>query len=122
MAAPWSARRSPGATVDPTAVPWLLLVAASHTGIDGHLTPITSIQRLNTTGGKAPATGCDASQVGARADVPYTATYFFYRTKTRSTTSAAAARTGRRGPGFDELGRQAIAIDDGADLIAMVTW
>jgi len=75
------------ATVDTTAIPWLLLTAASHgaptDGEDsGLMTPITSIQRLSTEGGLAPSTGCDASTVGATADVPYTATYMFYRTRT----------------------------------------
>jgi Protein of unknown function (DUF3455) len=75
-----------GATVDATAIPWLLLTAASHgaptDGEDeGLMTPITSIQRLSTAAGLAPTTGCDATTVGATADVPYTATYMFYRTR-----------------------------------------
>jgi Protein of unknown function (DUF3455) len=75
------------ATVDTTAIPWLLLTAASHgaptDGEDsGLMTPITSVQRLSTEGGLAPSTGCDATTVGATADVPYTATYMFYRTRT----------------------------------------
>jgi hypothetical protein len=69
------------ATVDPASIPWLLLTAASHNDLDGRMTKITSIQRLETAGGNAPATGCDADHVGAAADVPYTATYFFYRTR-----------------------------------------
>jgi hypothetical protein len=68
-----------GATVDPTAIPWLLLGATSHGAIDGKMTDITSIQRLVTTGGLAPAGACTS---GDTADVPYTAQYFFYRTKT----------------------------------------
>ncbi|HET9990547.1 MAG TPA: DUF3455 domain-containing protein [Kofleriaceae bacterium] len=73
------------ATVDTTAIPWLLLTAASHgaptDGEDeGLMTPITAVQRLSTGGGLAPATGCDADHLGATADVPYTARYFFYRT------------------------------------------
>lgn len=68
-----------GATVDPTAIPWLLLRATSHNDIDGKMTDITSIQRLVTTGGLAPAGACTP---GDTADVPYTAQYFFYRTKT----------------------------------------
>jgi hypothetical protein len=70
-----------GATVDATAIPWLLLKAASHTG-DGKFAEVTSVQRLNTVGGLAPATGCDATTIGAVARVPYTATYFMYRTRT----------------------------------------
>jgi len=74
------AARLAGATVDPTAIPWLLLGVTSHGGAPGKLTDITSIQRLETTGGNAPATGCDADHVGAEADALYTARYFFYRT------------------------------------------
>lgn len=77
------AARVAGATPEPTAIPWLLLTAASHGGEDGRMTDVTSIQRLSTTGGLAPATGCDANHVGATADVPYAADYFFYRTKTK---------------------------------------
>jgi hypothetical protein len=62
---------------DPTAIPWLLLGAASHAG-KGRMTDVTYIHRLETTGGKAPATGCDATHVGETARVDYTATYYFY--------------------------------------------
>jgi hypothetical protein len=62
------------------AIPWLLLVAVSHDG-EGGMDEVTSIQRLSTTGGVAPATGCDADHVGAVQGVPYTADYFFYETK-----------------------------------------
>jgi hypothetical protein len=68
------------ATVDTTAIPWLLLTVANHGGANSKLTDITSIQRLSTTGGNAPATGCDADHVGMQTDVLYTARYFFYRT------------------------------------------
>jgi hypothetical protein len=64
-------------TPDPTAIPWLLLGAVSHTG-DGRMDDVTYVQRLETTGGIAPATGCDAGHVGDVARVDYTATYFFY--------------------------------------------
>jgi hypothetical protein len=63
------------------AIPWLLLSALSTTtGPDGGntLTDTTYIQRVNTTGGVAPASGCDATTVGATADVSYTADYYFY--------------------------------------------
>ena len=77
------AAKAAAATVDTTAIPWLLLNVVSHGGADGRMTDITQIQRLSTTGGNAPATGCDADHVGAQADVLYTARYFFYRTSTR---------------------------------------
>lgn len=69
-----------GATVDPTAIPWLLLTAKSHGG-SGLFTDVTTIQRLNTVGGLAPSSGCDATTVNTAARVPYTATYFMYRTR-----------------------------------------
>jgi len=68
--------------VAPDAVPWLLLpVAGAQEGPTGGetLTKTTFIQRLNTSGGVAPSTGCASSaDVGTRAFVPYTADYFFY--------------------------------------------
>ncbi len=67
-------------TPDPTAIPWLLLRAVSHDG-DGRMAKVTFIQRLDTTGGLAPSTGCDSSSAGAIARVDYTATYFFYEEK-----------------------------------------
>ena len=70
--------RVAGATVDASAIPWLLLRVTSHGAIDGKMSEISSIQRVNTTGGLAPAGACAA---GDTADVPYTAAYLFYRTK-----------------------------------------
>jgi len=44
------------------------------------LTQTTFIQRLNTKGGSAPATGCSvSSDVGKQALVPYSADYWFFR-------------------------------------------
>jgi hypothetical protein len=63
------------------AIPWLLLNVASHSGPPGKLSKITSIQRLNTSGGVAPAVGCDAAHLGVETEVPYTAGYFFYKTR-----------------------------------------
>jgi hypothetical protein len=72
-------------TVDQDAVAWLLLdktgVQAGPTGGD-KLTKTTFIQRLSTTGGLAPKTGCSSlTDAGNQAFVPYTADYFFYRAK-----------------------------------------
>jgi len=69
--------------VRPDAVAWLLLkesgVAAGPTG-GKRLTKTTFIQRLNTVGGLAPASGCSTfGDVGRRAFVPYSADYFFYK-------------------------------------------
>jgi Protein of unknown function (DUF3455) len=60
------------------AIPWLLLQTAVTTaGADGErLTQTTFIQRLNTTGGVAPAVPCTPD---ATSNVPYTADYFFWR-------------------------------------------
>jgi hypothetical protein len=64
-------------------IPWLLLkvVGAQDGPTRGPaLTRTTYIQRLNTSGGVAPSTGCTLStDVGKRALVPYTADYFFYK-------------------------------------------
>ena len=59
------------------AIPWLLLEAKSHAG-SGVFSTVTYIQRLDTRGGGAPATGCDAAHAGAEARVPYEALYAFY--------------------------------------------
>jgi hypothetical protein len=71
------------ATVDPNAIPWVKLevvgVRPGQTGGNA-LTGTTFLQRLNTRGGLAPATGCDVlSDVGHKAFIPYTADYFFYK-------------------------------------------
>ena len=66
----------------PHAIPWLLLKSVTTTPGNGGgttLVPTTYIQRVNTTGGVAPATGCDAAHVRATTSVVYTADYYFYR-------------------------------------------
>jgi hypothetical protein len=72
-------------TDDPKSIAELLLEATAHGG-SGIMSDVTFIQRLETVGGLAPTDGCDASQVGVVARVPYTATYFFYK-KGRSVTT-----------------------------------
>jgi hypothetical protein len=63
-------------TPDPSAIPWLLLTAASTRG-PGIFDRVTFIQRLDTVGGKAPSVpGAFPGQV---ARVSYTADYLFYR-------------------------------------------
>jgi hypothetical protein len=68
-------------TVDPTAIPWLLLSAASTSGTEGNrLTDTTFIQRIATTGGLVPpAAGCNAATAGTESSVPYTADYYFWK-------------------------------------------
>lgn len=64
-----------GCTPDPSAIAWLLLEKVSSGG-PGIFGSVTYIQRVNTTGGVAPAPG---STVGEVQEVPYTAEYYFYR-------------------------------------------
>jgi hypothetical protein len=59
------------------AVPWLLLRAKSNQGA-GTLASVKYIQRVDTAGGGAPSTGCDAAHEGAEARVDYSANYDFY--------------------------------------------
>jgi FtsP/CotA-like multicopper oxidase with cupredoxin domain len=69
-------------TVDATAVPWLLLSAASTAaGADGdRLTATTFIQRIATTGGlPPPAAACNDVTTGSTAEVPYTGDYYFWK-------------------------------------------
>jgi Protein of unknown function (DUF3455) len=71
-------------TVDPTAIPWLRLAAASKVvGADGdRLAATTYIQRIATTGGLAPAAdACNAGTAGTRAEVPYTGDYYFWKAR-----------------------------------------
>ena len=56
------------------AIPWLLLATQSVGGA-GRFAGVTSVQRINTVGGTAPARGCDAATVGTVERVPYTADY-----------------------------------------------
>ena len=56
----------------------LILSATVDAGASGIFTPVTAVQRLNTVGGIAPGTGCDAAHVSETVAVPYTATYYFY--------------------------------------------
>jgi hypothetical protein len=65
-------------------IPWLRLTARGFGG-EGMFSKITYIHRLNTEGGVAPDSGCEADHVGQRVRVRYTATYYFY----------AAANSGR---------------------------
>ena len=62
---------------DAAAIPWLLLRAKSTSGA-GIFTPVVSIQRLYTDGGKAPATVCSAQQSASEVRVAYSAEYRFY--------------------------------------------
>lgn len=65
---------------DPDSIPWLLINIVSHDG-NGMFSSVTTIQRLNTQGGKAPASGCDAEHAGQEVRVPYSADYLLYTQK-----------------------------------------
>ena len=46
------------------------------------MVPTTYIQRINTTGGLAPAAAsCNASSTGLVQEIAYTADYFFWKAK-----------------------------------------
>jgi hypothetical protein len=62
-------------TPDSTAIPWLKLGAVSSEG-PGVFEGVTYIQRVNTSGGKAP--GTPGTSIGQQANVPYSAEYYFY--------------------------------------------
>ena len=65
-------------TVEPMAhTPTFRVTVVSRSGA-GVLAGVTSIQRLNTQGGKAPASGCDAAHVGRELRVRYSADYVFF--------------------------------------------
>jgi hypothetical protein len=69
------------ASPEPNAIPWLLLHVVRHEGSTGVFSRATSIQRINTNGGKAPDSGCDSAAAGHEMRVPYTADYLFYAPK-----------------------------------------
>jgi hypothetical protein len=58
---------------DAGSIPWLLVSVTGHSG-DGLLGRVTSIQRVNTKGGVAPA---DACTQGTETKSTYTADYYF---------------------------------------------
>jgi hypothetical protein len=59
------------------AIPWLLLSAKS-VGPDGSFSTVTSVQRVNTAGGVAPAAGCSQAVAGTPSRINYTADYYFF--------------------------------------------
>ena len=65
--------RCPAAESD--AIDWLSLTGTPEGG-PGVFSRVTFIQRVNTTGGKAPSSGGALNEV---REVPYTAEYYFYR-------------------------------------------
>lgn len=61
-------------------IPWLLLTSKSNSG-EGLFGHVRSIQRLDTSGGGAPAEGPGKVQPGQEIRVPYRAIYAFYVTR-----------------------------------------
>ena len=59
------------------AIPWLLL-ATKDTGPAGAFSGVTSIQRVNTVGGTAPAVPCTRDANGKQARIHYAADYRFF--------------------------------------------
>jgi hypothetical protein len=64
-------------SLDSESIPWLLVKVVSHSG-NGLLTNVTTIQRVRTHGGQAPAEGCDAAHHDAETKSSYSADYYFY--------------------------------------------
>jgi hypothetical protein len=63
----------------PGAIPWVLLTTTS-VGPDGAFAKVTSVQRINTVGGTAPAAAdCTAELKEKQARVAYTADYVMFR-------------------------------------------
>jgi hypothetical protein len=67
---------------DAQSIPWLLLEVQQPTNAQnaagGVLSSVKWVQRINTTGGKAPQTGCDRPNQNREIRVSYTADYYFY--------------------------------------------
>ena len=59
-------------------LPWVL-IRAQPIGENGLFANVSSVQRVNTTGGAAPSGGCGADNVGEEARVAYKADYYFYK-------------------------------------------
>lgn len=63
---------------DSNSIPWLLINVTGHSGGNGALSRITSVQRIHTSGGQPPASGCDGSKQNVEIKSSYTADYYFY--------------------------------------------
>jgi uncharacterized protein DUF3455 len=71
------------ATPNPKAIPWLRLDVTTHLGSTGLFSTVDQVQRLYTTDGIAPSSGCDqnAAQNHVIRQVHYTAEYVFWGPK-----------------------------------------
>jgi hypothetical protein len=59
------------------AITWLLLETVERKG-KGLLAGVDFINRINTQGGLAPASGCNSNHLGSEKRVAYSADYVFY--------------------------------------------
>ena len=64
----------------PGAIPWLLLTTKSVGGA-GAFSKVTSVQRVSTIGGVAPAESCSGAMLGKTARIAYAADYVMYAQK-----------------------------------------
>jgi hypothetical protein len=64
-------------STEANAIPWLLLSVTS-VSERGFFSQTKSIQRINTSGGSAPAENCSEALAGKEVGVPYKADYLFY--------------------------------------------
>jgi len=62
---------------DAGAIAWLLLGAKS-VGPEGAFSKVSSVRRVHTVGGMAPASGCSEDETGRIVRIPYTADYYFF--------------------------------------------
>ena len=68
-----AAGNAPGATAND--IPWLKLEVTAHRG-NGVLTPVTTVQRINTSGGKLDGA---CNKAGDTKSAPYSADYVFLK-------------------------------------------
>jgi len=79
------------------AIPWLLLAAQAQ-GPDGVFSRVSSVQRVNTVGGEAPAGGCGPATVGARVQMAYRADYVLHVPQSAPTGTPARGTPPHDGP------------------------
>ena len=65
------------AAPDGVSIPWLLM-STTVQQLGGGFGKVAFVQRLNTNGGSAPASGCSRDAANAEVRVPYSAEYYFY--------------------------------------------
>ncbi len=66
------------AALEPNSAPWLLLAASPLGEQKGMLSTVIYVRRSETSGGLAPASGCDDAHEGQLVRTPYHALYTFY--------------------------------------------